>query len=102
MLVTEEQLPAGLQRTPVPIPPMNGGSQMYVVRLSEFSALAWATLKADLLFVVWELMGGKTRVQTQQLLVDVDFVDMLGTMFDGLSWSTPTDEDGARPFFLAP
>ena len=27
---------------------MNGGSQMYVVRLSEFSALAWATLKSDL------------------------------------------------------
>jgi hypothetical protein len=43
------------------------GVEMFVVRLSEFSALAWATLKADLLFVIWELMGGKTRLQTQQV-----------------------------------
>lgn len=90
--VPEEQLPPGLQRTALPMP--IHGQQLYAVRLSEFSSLAWATLKADLLFVLWELMGGKTRAQTQQLLVGEKFVEVLGTMFDGLSWTTPRDEDG--------
>jgi hypothetical protein len=44
------------------------GVEMFVVRLSEFSALAWATLKADLLFVIWELMGGKMAALLAQLL----------------------------------
>ena len=92
VLVTAEQLPPGLERTAVSMP--IHGNEMFVVRLSEFSALAWATLKADLLFVIWELMGGKTRLQTQQVLVEHDFVGVLDRMFDALSWSTPTNDEG--------
>ena len=91
--VTADQLPPGLERTPVAIP--MHGNEMFIVRLSQFSQviiiisaricfllvstllsvavispqLAWSTLKADLLFVVWELMGGKTRLGTQTLLI---------------------------------
>ena len=96
VLVTREQLPPGLERTPISLPAHlhNHGGEMFVVRLSEFSSLAWKTLKADLLFVIWELMGGKTRLQTQQVLVEQDFVGVLGRMFAALSWATPTNAEG--------
>ena len=130
VLVTEDQLPPGLERTAVSMPIQ--GTQMYVVRLSEFSvrnctthkpspacpttrpypraftdtsvravsvcqALAWATLKADLLFVIWELMGGKTRLQTQRLLVKSDFVAVLGRIFEDLTWATTAEDSGPEP-----
>ena len=61
ILLTEDQVPQGLQAARYP------GSQLFMVQLSAFKQAAWSTLQADLLFVVWELMGGKTRSQTQEV-----------------------------------
>ena len=66
--------------------------------VSVCQALAWATLKADLLFVIWELMGGKTRLQTQRLLVKSDFVAVLGRIFEDLTWATTAEDSSCfRP-----
>jgi hypothetical protein len=86
ILLTEEQIPQGLPATRYP------NSQLFMVQLSAFKQAAWNTLQADLLFVVWELMGGKTRQKTQDTLVRHGFVKVLHEIFDRLSWAPPEGE----------
>ena len=42
-------------------------------------------------------MGGKTRLQTQRLLVKSDFVAVLGRIFENLTWATTAEDSGPEP-----
>ena len=37
----------------------------------------WSTLQADLLYVLWALMGGKTKQQAQRRLVKLGLLEVL-------------------------
>eukprot|EP01052_Picozoa_sp_SAG31_P018638 SAG31_NODE_1328_length_8747_cov_11.561474_3_plen_216_part_00 len=56
ILLTEEQIPQGLPAESYP------GSGLFMVQLAAFKQAAWSTLQADLLFVIWELMGGAIKL----------------------------------------
>ena len=49
----------------------------------------WSTLQADLLYVLWALMGGKTKQQAQRRLVKLGLLEVLQAMFERLDWRPP-------------
>ncbi len=60
-----------------------------VLHLADLHTALWSTLQADLLYVLWALMGGKTKEQAQSALVDLGLLDVLSAMFERLDWRPP-------------
>ena len=63
-----------------------GGSHLH---LHALQAALWTTLQADLLYLLWALMGSKTKVQAQRRLIDLGFISVLQDMFERLDWRPP-------------
>ena len=61
--------------------PVGHGGDLQAVNLEAFERELWATLQADLLFVVATLLGNKAREKTQSTLIKHGFVDCLAAMF---------------------
>ena len=59
---------------------------LMAVNLEAFERELWATLQADLLFVVATLLGNKAREKTQSTLIEHGFVECLAGMFRRLDW----------------
>jgi len=77
----------GLNATP-PVN-MNTGQVQGSLHLAALQTALWSTLQADLLYVLWALMGGKTKQEAQKKLVQLGLLDVLQAMFDRLDWQPP-------------
>lgn len=78
---------AGAGNTPLPgFFPAEAHESLH---LSSLQNALWCTLQADLLYVLWALMGGKTKADAQHRLVGLGLLDVLQTMFDRLDWRPP-------------
>ena len=60
------------------------------LHLSALQSALWSTLQADLLYLLWALMGSKTKAQAQRQLVDLGFFEVLSDLFDRLDWRPPS------------
>jgi len=105
VLLSADQVPPALRElvttTPQPAapnaPPMPAFPQLPAfahegqesLHLSSLQTALWCTLQADLLYVLWALMGGKTKAEAQQRLVGLGLLDVLRSMFDRLDWRPP-------------
>ena len=102
VLLSPEQVPQGLRELiaanpAVLFPGLNlppamqnhadlGGSHLH---LSSLQTALWSTLQADLLYVLWALMGAKTKGEAQRRLLGLGLYDVLQGMFDRLDWRQP-------------
>ena len=109
-------LPNGLQPPPAPTPgggggggggggnhahpdhqhthgatPFGGGAGEFGshLHLSSLQSALWCTLQADLLYLLWALMGSKTKAETQRRLLELGFLSVLQDMFERLDWRPP-------------
>ncbi|KAL3912601.1 MAG: hypothetical protein SGPRY_008281, partial [Prymnesium sp.] len=104
VLLSPEQIPPGLRElvstnpamvlpgahtTPIPTLLQAEGGAHETLHLSSLQAALWSTLQADLLYVLWALMGGKTKAEAQERLVRLGLLDVLQSMFDRLDWRPP-------------
>lgn len=73
------------------LPPamQHGGEPPGSLSLSALQAALWSTLQADLLYVLWALMGSKTKAEAQRRLMDLGLLTVLEDMFDRLDWRPP-------------
>eukprot|EP00964_Phaeocystis_antarctica_P119421 scaffold83149_cov33-Phaeocystis_antarctica.AAC.1 len=69
-----------------PVHPLHAPGPLHVAALQ---AALWSTLQADLLYVLWALMGGKTKQEAQKTLVKLGLVEVLQAMFERLDWRPP-------------
>lgn len=94
-LVTHSQAPLFPGAAAPNQPPTPHGS----LHLSTLQAALWATLQGDLLYLLWALLGSKTKADAQRRLVELGFVEVLHAMLHRLSWRQPTVQStgGAEP-----
>ena len=64
--------------------------------LSALQAALWSTLQADLLYLLWALMGSKTKADAQQRLMDLGLLTVLEDTFERLDWRPPPGGHGAH------
>mmetsp|Transcript_35490 Transcript_35490/g.47914 ORF Transcript_35490/g.47914 Transcript_35490/m.47914 type:complete len:926 (-) Transcript_35490:162-2939(-) len=93
IVLPSDQVPPGLSAAP--LPNIHGPHDYQLVKLEAFERELWATLQADLLFVLATLLGNKAREKTQALLIEHDFVGMLDALFQRLTWHPPAAQDGS-------
>jgi len=68
---------------------LNTGQVQGSLHLAALQTALWSTLQADLLYVLWALMGGKTKQEAQKRLVGLGLLEVLQSMFDRLDWRPP-------------
>jgi len=56
------------------------------LHLASLQSSLWSTLQADLLYVLWALMGGKTKQEAQRQAVDMGLLPVVRAMLDRLDW----------------
>lgn len=59
------------------------------LQLPSLQTALWSTLQADLLYVLWALMGGKTKQEAQRQLVGLGLLPVIRSMLERLDWKTP-------------
>uniref|UniRef100_A0A7S4BXM2 Uncharacterized protein n=1 Tax=Chrysotila carterae TaxID=13221 RepID=A0A7S4BXM2_CHRCT len=101
VLLSPEQVPPGLRElvttNPALIFPgntapglnLNTGHMQGSLHLAALQTALWSTLQADLLYVLWALMGGKTKQEAQRRLVSLGLLEVLQAMFERLDWTPP-------------
>ena len=83
----------GLNLPPAMQPPDGmGGPGSSHLHLNALQGALWSTLQADLLYLLWALMGSKTKVQAQRRLVDLGLLSVLQDLFERLDWRTPSPQ----------
>lgn len=71
------------------VPPMGAdGAVPGALHLASLQAALWSTLQADLLYVVWALMGGKTKQEAQRQLISLGLLPAIGGMLERLDWTS--------------
>jgi hypothetical protein len=72
----------------VALPEGAGGAMPGALHLASLQAALWSTLQADLLYVAWALMGGKTKQEAQRRMVGLGLLPAIRGMLERLDWSS--------------